>query len=179
MLFDFSHFEVERRAVVPTPIRKRRSMDFAGSITVRGQIPAPAAPRTAEHSPRKRIRVDVNQKHKRPSPIPFRLDSTNEVPTKASNCSSAIFQMPPACCLVGDKFIFPSQQEVGDKASNCSSAIFQMPPACCLVGDKLIFPSHQEVGDIVMGAPKLRVPGVRRVRRRGDRRGKSKSQRSK
>ena len=72
----------------PTPpIRKRRSMNFEGSVMVRGRTPAPAATRTAEYSPRKRRRD--------------RRD-TDE------------FEMPPACRVVGKQLIFPLNHEVGD-----------------------------------------------------------------
>jgi hypothetical protein len=68
----------------PTPIRKRRSIYFEGSVMVRGRTPAPAATRTAEYSPRKRRR------------------DTDE------------FEMPPACRVVGAKLKFPLNHEVGD-----------------------------------------------------------------
>jgi len=71
----------------PTPIRKRRSMNFEGSVMVRGRTPAPAATRTAEYSPRKRRRD--------------RRD-TDE------------FEMPPACRVVGAKLKFPLNHEVRD-----------------------------------------------------------------
>jgi hypothetical protein len=71
----------------PTPIRKRRSIYFEGSVMVRGRTPAPAATRTAEYSPRKRRRD--------------RRD-TDE------------FEMPPACRVVGAKLKFPLNHEVGD-----------------------------------------------------------------
>jgi hypothetical protein len=71
----------------PTPIRKRRSIYFEGSVMVRGRTPAPAATRTAEYSPRKRRRD--------------RRD-TDE------------FEMPPACRVVGAKLKFPLNHEVRD-----------------------------------------------------------------
>jgi len=92
LIFDLSHYEHEEKIVAPpTPIRKRRSIDFLGSVIVRGRIPAPAATRTAEYSPRKRSRVDI------------RVDTYE-------------FEMPPACRVVGKQLIFPSEadEEVGD-----------------------------------------------------------------
>jgi len=88
MSFDYnSHFQkyAARFVAPPTPIRKRRSMNFEGSVIVRGRTPAPAATRTAEYSPRKRSRRDTDE-----------------------------FEMPPACRVVGNKLLFPLDHEVGD-----------------------------------------------------------------
>ena len=106
--FDFSNY-IRREVSPPTPIRKRRSVDYEGTVTVRGRTPKPAGTRTSEYSPRKRSRV----------PIPFRLNTY-------------AFEMPPACRVVGNTLIFPSESDVeaGD--------IIMEEPTALEVEDKLV-----------------------------------------